>query len=52
MREIVGLACGECKRCNYSTTINKKGRKKGDKLEIRRYCKFCRKHTLHKEIGL
>ncbi len=47
-REIITLACTECKRKNYTTTKNK--RKHQDRLEIRKYCKFCRKHTLHREI--
>jgi large subunit ribosomal protein L33 len=48
MREIVTLACSDCKRRNYTTTKNKK--KTTSKLEFKKYCKFCRKHTLHKEI--
>ncbi len=47
-REIITLACTECKRKNYTTTKNK--RKHTDRLELRKYCKFCRKHTLHREI--
>ena len=47
MREIISLACSECKRRNYSTTRNKK--KTPDRLEIKKYCRFCRKHLLHKE---
>ena len=47
MREIVNLACGDCKRRNYSTHKNKK--KTTDKLEFKKYCRFCRKHTLHRE---
>jgi len=47
MRSIVTLACGECKRRNYSTTKNK--RTTPDKLELKKYCRFCRKHTAHKE---
>ncbi|MCP2619872.1 50S ribosomal protein L33 [Candidatus Aminicenantes bacterium AC-334-K16] len=47
MREIVILQCSECKRRNYTTTRNKK--KKTDKLELKKYCPFCRKHTPHKE---
>ena len=47
MREIITLQCGECKRRNYSTTRNKK--KQTEKLETRKYCPFCRKHTNHKE---
>ncbi|NIM57419.1 MAG: 50S ribosomal protein L33 [Candidatus Aminicenantes bacterium] len=48
MREIVSLQCPECKRRNYSTTRNKKTQK--EKIELKKYCKFCQKHTLHKEI--
>ena len=47
MRENVTLQCGECKRRNYVTTKNKK--KTTRKLEFRKYCRFCRKHTVHKE---
>ncbi|MBS3818662.1 50S ribosomal protein L33 [bacterium] len=48
MRENVALQCKECKRRNYTTTRNKK--KQRNKLEQKKYCKFCRKHTLHKEV--
>jgi len=48
MREQVTLNCGECKRRNYTTTRNKKTQT--EKLEIKKYCPFCRKHTLHKEV--
>jgi large subunit ribosomal protein L33 len=47
MRDIVQLACGECKRRNYSTTKNKK--KTTERLEFSKFCRFCRKHTAHKE---
>ncbi len=47
MRDIVALACGECKRRNYSTTRNKK--KSSDRLELKKYCPWCRRHTVHKE---
>ena len=47
MRDIVALACTECKRRNYSTTKNKK--KTTERLEFSKYCRFCRKHTSHKE---
>jgi large subunit ribosomal protein L33 len=47
MREIVTLACGECKRRNYSTTKNR--RKTSERLGFSKYCRFCRKHTAHKE---
>jgi len=47
MRDIVHLACGDCKRRNYSTTKNKK--KTTERIEFAKYCRFCRKHTAHKE---
>ena len=46
-RELVTLACTECKRRNYTTTKNK--RTTPDRLELKKYCRFERKHTLHKE---
>ena len=47
MRDIITLACGDCKRRNYSSTKNK--RKHPDRVEHRKFCPFCRKHTAHKE---
>ena len=47
MRDIIHLACGDCKRRNYSTTKNR--RKSSERLELSKYCRSCRKHTPHKE---
>ncbi|MEO0124134.1 MAG: 50S ribosomal protein L33 [candidate division WOR-3 bacterium] len=47
MRVIISLACTNCNNRNYTTT---KDKKKQSRLEIKKYCKFCRKHTLHKEV--
>ena len=47
MRDIISLACVECKRRNYSTTKNKK--LTTQRLEFKKYCRFCRKHVPHKE---
>jgi large subunit ribosomal protein L33 len=47
MREIITLACTTCKRRNYSTTKNR--RKSAERLEFSKFCRFCRKHTPHKE---
>ncbi len=47
MRQLVILACSECKNRNYNTTKNKQ--KTPDRLEMSKYCKFCKKHTAHKE---
>ena len=47
MRDIIILACTECKQRNYTTTKDKK--KHTDRLELKKYCKFCRAHTVHRE---
>jgi large subunit ribosomal protein L33 len=47
-RDIVHLQCTECKRRNYTAGRNKK--KQTTKLQLRKYCRFCRQHTLHKEV--
>ncbi len=47
MRENVTIACTECKQRNYQTSKNK--RNNPDRLEMEKYCKFCGKHTIHKE---
>ena len=48
MREIVTLACNECKRRNYATSKNK--RNTPDRLELSKYCRWCRRHTAHREV--
>ncbi|MEW6660154.1 MAG: 50S ribosomal protein L33 [Thermodesulfobacteriota bacterium] len=47
MRDIITLSCTECKRRNYTTTKNK--RRTPDRLNFKKYCSFCRTHTLHRE---
>ena len=47
MRNAVTLACTECKSRNDQTNKNKKN--DPDRLEFNKYCRFCKKHTLHKE---
>lgn len=47
MRVKVTLACEECKQRNYNTMKNKDNPK--ERLELKKYCPFCRKHTPHKE---
>ncbi len=46
-REVITLECTVCKERNYQTDKNTKLQK--DKLELNKYCKSCKKHTLHKE---
>ena len=43
----ITLACTERKQRNYITKKNKKN--DPDRIEMSKYCKFCRKHTPHKE---
>ncbi|MCI6609368.1 MAG: 50S ribosomal protein L33 [Ezakiella sp.] len=47
MRDSITLECTECKQRNYVTSKNKKNTT--DRVEIKKYCKFCKKHTVHKE---
>lgn len=47
MRTKVTLACTECKQRNYDTMKNKKNTP--DRIEMNKYCRFCKKHTLHRE---
>ena len=47
MRDKVTMACQECKQRNYDTIKNKKN--DPDRIELNKFCKFCKKHTAHKE---
>ena len=47
MRVKITLRCNECKQRNYNTVKNKKN--DPDRLEMNKYCPFCRKHTVHTE---
>lgn len=47
MRTAITLACTKCKQRNYRTNKNKKNNP--DRLELKKYCPFCKKETLHKE---
>jgi len=46
MREYVTLECSECKARTYRTPVNPRSQ---EKLSLKKYCKFDRKHTVHKE---
>ena len=45
-REQVWLECSECKNRNYRTSISTA--EGTPKLELKKYCKSERKHTVHK----
>lgn len=43
----VTLACEDCKRRNYITKKNKNNDR--ERIEMKKYCRFDRRHTVHKE---
>jgi large subunit ribosomal protein L33 len=45
-RARIVLVCEECGSRNYQTT---KARKQQDRLEIKKFCPPCNRHTKHKE---
>lgn len=47
---LIGLKCSACKRRNYYTRKNKKTSE--SKLELKKYCQWCRKHTKHTETKI
>lgn len=47
---LIRLKCSVCKRITAYSRRNKK--KVERKIELKKYCKWCRKHTLHKEAKL
>ncbi len=46
----ITLECTDCKRRNYITMKSKINDR--ERLEMKKYCSFDRKHTLHKETRL
>ena len=44
---LIKMKCGTCSRIGYDTRKNKKTTER--KLELSKFCKWCRKHTMHKE---
>ena len=48
MRVKITMACTECKQRNYDT-VKKKKKTTPDRLEASKYCRFCKKHTVHRE---
>ena len=43
VRIAVTLACEECKRRNYQSEKSK--RNDPERIELRKYCRWCRQHT-------
>ncbi|OIP22766.1 50S ribosomal protein L33 [bacterium CG_4_10_14_0_2_um_filter_33_32] len=46
-RPVITLECSVCHERNYSTTKNAKTQK--ERMELKKFCKRCRAHTVHKE---
>jgi large subunit ribosomal protein L33 len=44
---LIKLQCGKCKRINYWTSKNKKLVER--KIELKKYCKWDKAQTTHKE---
>lgn len=42
----VALACSECGSRNYTLTENPN---RQERLEVKKFCKYCNKHTIHCE---
>jgi len=47
MRQRIVLACTICENRNYNSYKNKKNT--SGRISLNKYCKFCKKHTVHKE---
>jgi len=44
---LIKLQCTKCKRVNYWSRKNKK--KVERKIELKKFCKWCKSHVPHKE---
>ena len=44
MREFVTLECSTCKQRNYRKSLETRD---GKKLALKKFCRFCGKHTVH-----
>jgi large subunit ribosomal protein L33 len=48
-RQIIGLKCTVCGNFNYISERNKTNTP--DKIELKKHCRKCRKHTVHREAS-
>jgi large subunit ribosomal protein L33 len=46
-RPVITMACTTCRRRNYTTVKNRQNDR--DRMELNKYCRWCRGHTLHRE---
>ncbi len=47
VRMIITLACSDCRERNYTSEKNR--RNDSQRLELRKYCPRCHRHTVHRE---
>ena len=47
IRPTITLACTVCKHRNYTTRKNT--RNDPDRVELKKYCRWCGRHTAHRE---
>ncbi len=48
-KPFVKLKCSECGQVNYYLHKSQRVKTLGKKLTLKKFCKKCRKHTLHQE---
>lgn len=48
-RDLIALKCTECDSKNYTDYKTKNIK---DKMEMKKYCQVCQKHTVHKETKI
>jgi large subunit ribosomal protein L33 len=46
-RPKITMACTECRHRNYTTEKSRVNDR--DRIELRKYCRWCSSHTLHRE---
>jgi len=49
-RPFLRLKCSDCESLNYTTKKSKVNTQEA--LELKKFCKRCRKHTLHHEVKI
>lgn len=48
VRQLINLACGECRERTYWTEKNR--RNDPNRVELSKFCPRCRRHTSHREV--
>ncbi|MBU0505202.1 50S ribosomal protein L33 [bacterium] len=44
----IHLECSVCKNRNYRFKRGKE--KRSDKIEVKKFCKYCKQHTVHNQV--